>query len=221
MTLRNCFHDLMAYVFLFVKHGAPGQPSFDQLRQRINAMLEEAANRADRLDIPRERTQKAEFAVCAWVDETLIASQWSDRFIWLANLLQRERYGISNAGDLFYERLNALPPDEKDVREVFLACISFGFEGRHFGEGKKRERKDIRLRIIADVYGEPQKDLPGVLFPEALPPKQKSQRDKRVFSYKKPLAACVCAALASFLMWGAYSYILGDSLDMIFANTLL
>lgn len=221
MTLLACFHDLLAYVFLFVKHGAVGQPTFEHLRKEINGMLEEAANCAGRLDISKERYQKAEFAVCAWIDEALIASQWTDRFIWLAHLLQRERFGISNAGDLFYERLNALLPDEKDVREVFLACISFGFEGRYFGEEKKRERRDVRLRAIADVYGPPQKGLPEVLFPEALPPRQKDQRGKRVFSYKKPLVACACATVAIFLLWGTYSYVLGDFLDTIFANTLL
>ena len=221
MTLLDCFHDLLAYVFLFVKHGASGQPSFEQLRQQINTMLAEAANRAERLDIPKERIQRAEFAVCTWIDETLIASQWESRFIWVANLLQRERYGISNAGDVFYERLNALLPDEKDVRKVFLACISFGFEGRYFGGEKKRERQDIRLRAIADVYGSSQKGLPQVLFPEALPPMQKNQRPKRTFDYKKPLVTCICSTMAIFLIWGIYSLILDDSLDTIFANTLL
>lgn len=221
MSLLGCFHKLMAYVFLFVKHSAPGQPSFDQVRETINDMLDDAAKRADRLGIAEESFKKAEFAVCTWIDEMIIASQWENRFAWVAQLLQRERYGISNAGELFYERMHDLLPDEKNVREVFLACISFGFEGRFFGEEKQKERRSLRLRAIKEVYGAPVKSLPPVLFPEARAPLPKEQRAQRSFDYKKPLIAAT-AVLGAVIVCGAvYSLILDSSLDTIFNTTLL
>lgn len=221
MSLLDCFHSLMAYLFLFVKYGAPGQPSFELMRQRITAMLEEASRRAARLDIPEEHFLKAEFAVCTWIDELLISSQWENRYTWVAQLLQRERYGISNAGDMFFERFDALSPAENDVREVYLACLSFGFEGRFFGQENSRERYDLRLRAIRDVYGKSHQAFPSVLFPDARPPLPHKDRVQRKFKYKKPLIACASASFAVFLIWGIYSFILSRSLDGIFASTLL
>lgn len=220
MTLLACFHDLMAYLYLFVKREAPGQPSYEKMRQSIETMLLEAENKADRLDIPKEAFLKAEFAVCAWIDETLVSSQWENRYVWVAQLLQRDRYGISNAGELFFERLNGFGPEEKDVREVYLACLSFGFEGRYFGPAKLRERRDIRLRTIRDVYGSPQKSLPAVLFPESRPPMSQEKRNQRVFTFKKPLIASAVATAAVLLFGVVYSSLLGGRLDALMTFTL-
>ena len=221
MSLLDCFHKLMAYIFLFVKYGAPGQPSHELMRQRVTSMLEEASRRASRLDIPDDHFLKAEFAVCTWIDELLISSQWENRYAWVAQLLQRERYGISNAGELFFEKLAALSTDEKDVREVYLACLSFGFEGRFFGQDNSRERHELRLREIRDVYGKTHQAFPAVMFPDARPPLPHRDRVQRAFKYKKPLIACAAASCAVFLIWGVYSLVLSRSLDGIFASSLL
>ena len=103
------FTELFAHVFAYIQGlrriGAQIQPPFQEVRKRVNALLEDSAAQAREAGADPRDFDDARFAVCAWVDETLMGSPWSAREEWRRNLLQSELYGVTNAGEEFFERL--------------------------------------------------------------------------------------------------------------------
>ena len=72
------------------------------LRQRILHMLEKTEHQARRQNIDSEDIQKAKFALVAFLDETIITSEWSQKQAWLANPLQLQLYNRFDAGEEFF-----------------------------------------------------------------------------------------------------------------------
>ncbi|MDH4273413.1 MAG: DotU family type IV/VI secretion system protein [Gammaproteobacteria bacterium] len=135
ITLTTIFSHLFAYVQGLRRLGGQSHPAYQVVRTRINSLLEESAARArDGATDPRDYDE-ARFAVCAWVDETLMSTPWSASEEWRRNLLQSELYGITNAGEEFFERLNRIPNEQNEVREVYFWCLGLGFTGRFCNPG--------------------------------------------------------------------------------------
>ena len=66
--------------------------------------------------------------------------------------LQRLYYQTVDAGELFFDKLNALEPGQTEVREVYYLCLALGFSGRFCnpGDGILLEQlKTSNLRLIA------------------------------------------------------------------------
>lgn len=131
------------------------------LRDRLMRLLDEAVRRSAADGIDRELAETADFAVCAFIDETLLTSAWQGRQEWMRTPLQYARHNTATAGEDFYsildtllhkaERLTpyAVAPaaatagQEGDgaerraltaVLEVFALCLSQGFTGMFFDD---------------------------------------------------------------------------------------
>jgi outer membrane protein OmpA-like peptidoglycan-associated protein len=78
-------------------------------------------------------------------------------------------YGTLNAGEEFFRRLENLPPDAREVREIYYLCLSLGFQGTYaFGDGLNqiRELKRTLYRQLAGPSDEVRQNVRR-LFPEA------------------------------------------------------
>lgn len=106
----------------------------DQLREHFDRLYQSLTERAEAAGFSLDSVREGWFAVCAYIDETLLTSQWPDRTAWQQSSLQRIHFNTTNAGAEFYERLNLLSKhgDDRSVREVFLLCLGLGFKGRYF-----------------------------------------------------------------------------------------
>jgi outer membrane protein OmpA-like peptidoglycan-associated protein len=74
-----------------------------------------------------------------------------------------------NAGEEFFRRLEHLPSQAHDVREMYYLCLALGFEGRYaFGESRHelKELKQGLYRQLSSVSGDIRQNFPK-LFPEA------------------------------------------------------
>ncbi|MDR2055481.1 MAG: DotU family type IV/VI secretion system protein [Desulfovibrio sp.] len=167
------------------------------LRGRLTRLLDEAVRRSVADGIDRELAETADFAVCAFIDETLLTSDWKERQEWMQAPLQHARHNTATAGEDFYsildtllqkaERLTpcALAPaaaaegQESDraewqslaaVLEVFALCLSQGFTGMLFDDAAAiRERLDKIGRFVPSVgHGLNARDG-ARLFPAAYP----------------------------------------------------
>jgi type VI secretion system protein ImpK len=104
------------------------------LRDRFRGLLDEARRQALDLGASPEEVAEAAFAVVAFVDETVLQSDWDRKDAWTARSLQFELYERYDAGEEFFtrlERLRAHPADNVDVLEVYYLCLSLGFQGRY------------------------------------------------------------------------------------------
>ncbi|HEX9869689.1 MAG TPA: DotU/TssL family secretion system protein [Candidatus Tectomicrobia bacterium] len=132
---RELFSELFGYVLLFEQTNQQGefQPSYEQVRRDIAALLEQEKAAAKRQGLLERDYQDACFAVVAWADETILKhSSWEHHHDWNALPLQMEQFQTRNAGEEFFERLERLRPEQKQVREVYYLCLGLGFSGQYF-----------------------------------------------------------------------------------------
>ncbi|MDR1686147.1 MAG: DotU family type IV/VI secretion system protein [Desulfovibrio sp.] len=78
------------------------------LRAHLLSLLDEARRLAVMDGFPPEYAETADFAVCAFIDETLLSSDWSGRTAWMTKPLQLERHDTGTAGEDFYRLLDDL-----------------------------------------------------------------------------------------------------------------
>lgn len=146
-----CFHDLFVYTVLLKATCARRQPSVGEVRDNVRDLLNRSAQRMRALSVDPRDYDEARFAVCAWVDETILNMPWTHREEWLKYLLQSEHYGTTKAGEEFFDRLNILRPEQAAVREVYYLCLALGFIGRYCAPGDEMLLDQLRrsnLRLL-------------------------------------------------------------------------
>ena len=193
VRLIDCFIPALAYLRHFQRQPAGElaavRMQFEQLLGSAMAAAESARkNPAD--------SQAALFAVVAWADEVFLASAWSGASQWARQLLQRQYFNVSNAGDAFFSRLELLSTAQIEVREVYLYALSLGFAGRYGYDRNAKALADIRqasqLLVMHDLRGSSEaqglsSDMQKFMFPDGYatsngsmnPEGGDSDRDKR------------------------------------------
>jgi type VI secretion system protein ImpK len=134
---------------------------------------------------------------------------------WQKEPLQRLYYSTTAAGELFYEKLNALGLQQHNVREVFYLCLAMGFKGRYCNEGDDfllDQLKTSNLKLLAgSSIGIPSIEKED-LFPEAYPASSdilKSPAKKGRFNLMTLIPLVGPVALFGLLFW-IYQFILGN-----------
>jgi type VI secretion system protein ImpK len=170
MRLTDCFIDLIAYVAYFTRRVDANQPPFEQIQADVLRLLSASQTLMSQGNFPPEDYDLARFAIVAWVDDTIMNSQWSHSDRWQRELLQRDYYKTTDAGELFFERLNQVGPHQRDVREIYYLCLAMGFQGQYCHEGDDfllDQLKNSNLKLLTgSSLGVPTLDK-GDLFPEA------------------------------------------------------
>jgi len=172
MHMTDCFMPLIGYVALFQQKSAARQPPFEQVRGDILRLLSESETHVKKGTFSQEDYDQARFMVCAWVDEAILSSTWSQKGQWQREQLQRLYYNTTDAGEEVFERLNALGFHQQDVREVYYLCLALGFKGRFIHQGDDFLLDQLKLSnlkfLLGSSAGIPSLDR-GELFPEAYP----------------------------------------------------
>jgi type VI secretion system protein ImpK len=197
MHLTDCFMEAIAYVAYFAKTAAIKQPPYEQVKSTLLRLIAESERCVGKELISREDYEQARFMVCAWIDETILASAWDHRGQWQKEQLQRLYYGTVDAGEEVFERLNALGFLQNDVREVYYLCLSLGFKGRFIHPEDEYLLEQLRTSNLKLLLGS-SLGIPSLeradLFPESYPAEPVetgTQRKKFQFS---PFTLLVLAA---------------------------
>ncbi|ABB30518.1 type IV / VI secretion system protein, DotU family [Geobacter metallireducens RCH3] len=203
MHLTDCFTELVAYVTHFLRTAAVRQPSYQEVRREIDLLLASGESCVRREGFSRDDFELARFAVCAWIDEAVLSSAWSEKSLWLREQLQRLHYNTTEAGEEFFTRLNALGLHQREVREVYYLCLALGFTGRFCKPGDEYQLEQVKTAQLKLLVGS-SVGLPSLerteLFPEAYPagaPAMAPARRRVGFS---PLAAVCLAGPAVFFV---------------------
>lgn len=175
MHLTDCFIELMAYVAYFTKTAGQKQPPYAQVKADVLRLLTTSEECVGKGLFPREEYDQARFMICAWIDETILASAWQHKSIWQREQLQRLYYNTTDAGEEVFERLNTLGFHQKDVRELFYLCLALGFKGRFIhreDEYLLDQLKTSNLKLLlGSSVGVPSVERTN-LFPESYPTEQ-------------------------------------------------
>jgi len=152
MRLLDCFIELIAYMAYFIKIVPSEQPDFDQIKADIDQLINKTQKNLHRSRFSQKDFDLAQFAVFAWIDETILNSSWQAKNHWQGEQLQRLFYQTVDAGELFFDRLNSLEPGQTEVREVYYLCLALGFSGRFCNPGDSillEQLKISNLRLIS------------------------------------------------------------------------
>lgn len=172
MRLSDCFAELIAYTLYFQKGVEQRQPPYEQVKADVLRALAHSEEFVKKGLFPEDQYDMARFGVCAWVDEAILNSSWQEKDRWRGNQLQLLYYHTTEAGEEFFDRLNAIDFFQKDVREVYYLCLAMGFVGRHIRKGDEYlldQVKSSNLKILlGSSVGLPSLHR-GDLFPEAYP----------------------------------------------------
>jgi len=208
--LIDCFMELLAYVTYFLKNVETKQPSFDQMRADIDRLISGCDTLATRRNIPQEDYNLARFAIFAWIDEVVMNSGWEHKGQWQRNQLQRIHFHTTDAGEMFFDRLNSVGPHQRDVREIYYICLSMGFTGKYINDGDDfllDQLKSSNLKVLmGSSLGVPSLEK-GELFPEAYPQSSSSairKRSRRNFSVLNLLSMVFPVALFFSLFFLIY-----------------
>ena len=117
------------------------------------------------------------FAVVAFLDSVILHSKDTFRAEWERKTLQQELFGQTDAGVVFFEKLDQFRSRRDseqlaDILEVYLLCLLLGFEGRYSG-GRRGELEGVtdslRMRIEY-IRGREDRLSPSAGLPPALAP---------------------------------------------------
>ncbi|MEC4684078.1 MAG: DotU family type IV/VI secretion system protein [Nitrospirota bacterium] len=198
MTLSDCLISVVANVKYLLDHSLG---DLESVRGEILDRIEQARSDARSSGIDDTLFGEGLFPVVAWIDESLMCSNWSGAMEWRQKLLQKAFFGIANAGTEFYRRMPislASDPAKREVLTVYYMVLQMGFEGQYGLRKNEHElvavRKHLHTLLAPDGTLMQQK----YLLPGAYPPEQSESTGQQVSSRK---------SINSVLLWSVPSVI--------------
>lgn len=128
LMLYETYSALIADCTSFV--GANKNLDAVDLRLRIKGKIDSAKEACN--DYSPECIRSAEFAVCAALDEFILAKNSLGSAEWRKNLLQDAYFNTTDAGILFFTRCEKLTDQQPDLLHLYFFCLATGFRGQYY-----------------------------------------------------------------------------------------
>lgn len=150
----------LAYTNLFLlagrlRSGEVPAARVDTIRGAALSELQEQRRILMRADLDDQSIDDVEMAVIAIVDESAQISPNRDcAEQWLASSLQYKRYRHTNLGRDFFVRLEVLrarPDTPLALLEIYMRCLTFGFEGKYREEKRIDDLRSLRESLQAEL----------------------------------------------------------------------
>ena len=175
MVLIDYFINVIAYVIYFSRTVSEKQPPFEKISTDIRRMIDESQTKFQaalkkRINTTEEDYKLALYAICSWIDESLIYSDWNERDKWISSSLQLTYLNTQKAGVHFFDKMSELQGHQREVREVYYLCLAMGFKGRYFSDSEAPLLQNTKLNNLKSITGTTVgvPTLQGIdLFPEA------------------------------------------------------
>jgi type VI secretion system protein ImpK len=159
-------------VVYFRKTASKKQPQYEQVKADIMRLLSQSERYIEKGTFAQDDYDQARFAICAWVDETILSSDWAQKGKWQREQLQRIYYNTTEAGEEVFDRLNNLGLHQREAREVYYLCLALGFKGRYCKQGDDFMLDQLKTSNLKFLMGS-SVGLPSLersdLFPESYP----------------------------------------------------
>ncbi|MFT8674393.1 MAG: type IVB secretion system protein IcmH/DotU [Acetobacter sp.] len=109
-------------------------PNQTELRQRAVRALRTFEDKARAADIPLEQLRPAHYALCASLDDVILATPWGSQGIWAQHSLVSTFHQEVRSGERFFDVLQQIrqnPGRFLPVLELMYFCLSLGYMGRY------------------------------------------------------------------------------------------
>lgn len=217
MRLIDCFIELIVYVVHTVRQIKECQPDLDVVRDRIDQLLKKSHDYKQQGHFSDTDYTYARLSVCVWIDEALLNSAWEHKRTWQPQLLQRRYYGTTDGGMEFFDRLDKIGHEDRDVREVAYLCLVLGLAGRYIEKGDSVVLDHLITsnlkRLFGSSAGEPSLDN-RKLFPEAYQKQiSKPLPKRRIRSWKVPVLVSLLPIGLFFGLLAVFQFLLHADLS--------
>lgn len=174
----------------------------DGFRSRMKQALREIASTAARKGYSAEDVQEANFAVVAFLDETVLTVDPSAGE-WAKKSLGEELFAQRSAGEVFFKRLETLRANRDslalaEVLEVYYLCLLLGYEGK-FAGGAKAELQLLMTNLrdrIERIFGRNPEFSPDGALPDepvgVAPAADPLDRQAKLFALAALILAVLC-----------------------------
>jgi len=181
MTSRpvDCLAELISYTLYAVRLLKAEEISCKDLSERYGMLLRRADRCAKEAGFSDEEWREALFPACAWIDESILCSDWAGKEEWQRNPLQLIYFNTINAGEEFFARLAALGEHDDPIREVYDYCLMLGFKGRFYLAEDEGRLANLTRSQLSSLTANPELETPEELFPMAYSGEAKPKRRKR------------------------------------------
>ncbi len=128
-------------------------PGVVKLRTQIGAEVQTFVSKAREYGIDNEMLNNASYALCAFLDETVMETPWGGDSFWLEKPLLVEFHGDTWGGEKFFDILQDArdnPYRNLDLLELMYLCLAFGFEGT-YKVVKQHQVKTIRQDLYDQI----------------------------------------------------------------------
>lgn len=109
-------------------------PAVDELRQRLSAEVSTFENRLLQSGTAADQTRMASYALCSFIDETILNTPWGSQSNWghqsLLIMFHKEAWG----GEKFFDIVGFLvkqPAQNLNLIELAYLFLSLGFQGKY------------------------------------------------------------------------------------------
>lgn len=186
--------------------------SLGDFRDRIIKSFDILERMAFERQIGTSTVQDAKYALAAFVDEAVLASDNPERMEWMSNPLQLKFFGEHLAGENFFQKLNNMRQGgEKNLAllELYYTCLQLGFEGMYRMRGlESLMALQVDLRSQIDGYR-------GIVDPKLAPDGEpKTGIIARVSRHVPYWVIGVVTIGMVFFSYAGYSVILSKQVDL-------
>jgi len=210
MSLVDCFAELFAYTGYLLKGETP--VGYEAAEKNYSSLITRAEECARSSGYSEDRWREAFFPVCAWIDESILCSDWPDRSKWEHAQLQRRYFQTTSAGVEVFAKLARLGEEEREVREVYAYCLAMGLRGTYY-QAPDSEFQEIASQNLRSLSEEP--GFPQELFPDAYEGAIAGRKQKR----KKWRGPSLFSAIVFFLPI-VFFFGLFTSYDVMLSNEI-
>src|SRR5688572_12594425 len=116
-------------------------------------MLDRVEERLRDAGLAQSDVSDVVLALVAFLDESIIRSDWEHKTEWRASPLQYDRFGRDDAGEEFFSRLTTMRAERTvrtDVLQIYFLCLTLGFKGR-YALAPEHEWESLRSQVGAQL----------------------------------------------------------------------
>jgi len=203
---------------MFLKSLNISQLPYNNVFKHYKQLFLRATNVAKKAGFTKRELEMGLFAICSWIDEIIICSNWSEKDKWLQNPFQLMLFKTTNAGEEFFIRLASLDNNDKNVRQVFDYCMALGFKGQYYNSKNSEKLNEIKRSNQKLISGNSHLKFPQTLFPEAYAwssqhPYKKKKPWSTIGTFLITLIGIIIPVILFIVLFLAYKNVL---FDMVF-----
>lgn len=172
----NYYAELLSYTLYLTSREE--EFSFDEISENYKKLISRSQELAEKNNFTDWKEYF--FPIAAFIYEQILCSNLKDKSKWVKNKLQKTFFNTDQAGEEFFQKLENIPDEQKDLRILYELCLALGFKGKYYDSITEGKLEDIKYSNLKKLTSNPNLSLPQSLFTSSY--EKNTARQKRNFT---------------------------------------